>query len=173
MGTFKKYGKRSRALAPTSELSRRFLEKLAQMTGCPEQAVLVELWRNWPVVMGEEIAAFCLPLGHRDHRLEVGCEDSMAMQELQYYRQEIMERANSFMEEAYFTDIKVELVLNQKPLWADEAPEVSQPARPLGNAVGTYLKDMDPDSPIARCYRAYCRRSGRADEAGQNGQPLE
>ncbi|MDO5536649.1 MAG: DUF721 domain-containing protein [Desulfovibrionaceae bacterium] len=160
MRTFKKFNKRSRTLTPSGELTRRFLERLAQMVKCPEQIVLVELWRNWPVVMGEDISAFCLPLGHKDDRLEIGCEDTMAMQELQYLRGEVLDRANSFMEKEFFRDLKIHLILDQKPLWQAGGDSVySKPPEPAGgNCEGTWLDSMDPDSPVARAYRAYCRR---------------
>ncbi len=157
---FRNFNRRTRVLTPSSELTRRFLDKLAALVGCPEQGVLVELWRNWPLVMGEEIAALCLPLGHREHRLEVGCEDSMALQELSYLRPEIVERANSFMEKEYFTDVKVTLVLDRKALW-EQGRAQARPAAPApvqGTCEGTYLDEMDPDSPVARAYRAFCVR---------------
>ncbi len=154
---------RTRVLTPSGELTRRFLNRLAALVGCPEQGLLVELWRNWSVVMGEEIASICLPLGHKEHRLEVGCEDSMALQELSYLRMEIMDRVNSFMEQAYFTDVKITLVLDRKALW--EQGRVGQPVAPAPPPVepaceGTYLSEMDPDSPVARAYRAFCARRG-------------
>lgn len=159
MRTFKKFNKRNRTLQHSGELSRRFLEKLSQMTGCPEQTVLVELWRNWHVVMGEEIAMLCLPLGHKGDRLEVGCEDSMAMQELQYQSQEIVSRANSFMEKPFFSQVKISLVLDKPPLWSESENEPARDEQWERCAEGIYLKDMDPDSAIARCYRAYCKKS--------------
>lgn len=156
-----KFNRRSRTLTPSSELTRQFLTRLANMVGCPEQAVLVELWRNWPVIMGEEIGDFCLPLGHKGKRLEVGCEDSMAMQELQFRHDEILERANSFMESDFFNDLKISLVLGRKTLWQTGNQELAEAKKPNlypGAAVGTWLDTMDPESPIARCYRAYCRK---------------
>ncbi len=166
MRNSKRASKRSRRLTASGELTRRFLDRLAELVGCPEQRVLVELWRNWPLVMGEGIAAISLPLGHRDHRLEVGCEDSMAMQELSYLRAELLERANSFMESQYFSDVKITLVLDRQALWQPDAADTTSP-EPVpfeGTCLGTYLDEMDPDSPIARCYRSFCVR--RKEQAG-------
>lgn len=152
--------RRLRTAKEASELVRQYLARLADKVGCPEQVRLVELWRNWPVVMGEEIAELGLPIGHKDRRLDVGTDDSMALQELTYLRDEIIGRANAFMEEEFFNDVRVTLVLNKKPLSPGFAtPVVAEPA-PVPevprHATGRWLHLMDPNSPIARCYRAYC-----------------
>lgn len=156
---------RKRCTERVETLAQRFLESLSAMAGCPEQFRLVELWRNWHVVMGEEISSLCLPLGHREHRLELGTEDSMAMQELLYLEYEIVNRANAFLETPFFNDVKVTLIGERRGLagaydepvarpWAVQLPRMAR---------GTCLQEMDPDSAIARCYRAYCR----TEEDGQ------
>ena len=48
---------RKRRTERVETLAQRFLESLSAMAGCPEQFRLVELWRNWHVVMGEEISS--------------------------------------------------------------------------------------------------------------------
>ena len=159
MCAYYRYQKRTRRLTAAAELSQRFLEKLSAMVGCPEQVHLVELWRNWPVVMGEYIASLGLPLGHRSRRLEVGTEDSMAMQELSYYRTEIVERANAFMEKPFFTDVKFVIIANKKSLYLDiNMQEEKKTVEVIEKkATGKWLHLMDPDSAIARCYKAYCK----------------
>ncbi len=155
---------RRRGQALASELAGRLLARLAERAGRPEQPRLVELWRNWRVVMGEELSALALPLGHSGRRLEVGCEDGAAMQELSYLRGEILERANAFMEEDFFRELRLSLALDRRAL--DKSPlgeEVRPPARPQERALeraasGVWLPSMDPESPVARCYRAWCAK---------------
>ncbi len=159
MCAYYRYQKRTRRLTAAAELSQRFLQKLSARVGCPEQVHLVELWRNWPVVMGEYIASLGVPLGHRDRRLEVGTEDSMAMQELSYYRTEIIERANAFMEKPFFADVKFLLVANNKSLYSHNNVQEEKRYAPVveKKATGKWLHLMDPNSAIARCYKAYCK----------------
>ena len=156
---------RKRCTERVETLAQRFLESLSAMAGCPEQFRLVELWRNWHVVMGEEISSLCLPLGHREHRLELGTEDSMAMQELLYLEHEIVNRANAFLETPFFNDVKVTLIGERRGLAGAYGEPVARPrAVQLPRmARGTCLQEMDTDSAIARCYRAYCR----TEEDGQ------
>lgn len=155
----KKKSTRRRSTESAETLAQNFLQKLSARAGCPEQFRLVELWRNWRVVMGEEISSLCLPLGHREHRLDLGTEDSMAMQELLYLEHEIVQRANAFLESPFFNDVKVTLLGERSGL--AEEPDRAVVTRKTPQlprmATGRYLQDMDPDSAIARCYRAYCR----------------
>lgn len=153
---------RKRRTEHAEELAQRYLQSMSARAGCPEQLRLVELWRNWHLVMGEEISSLCVPAGHKQRRLEVAAEDSMAMQELMYLGHEMVHRANAFMEEAFFEDVKVTLAAGRKGLAAtsrqEEDPVPSQrfvPAR----ATGKLLDTMDPDSPVARCYKAWSSRS--------------
>ena len=39
--------------------------------------MLTQLWKNWDIVMGPDIAALAHPLGHRGNILLVGGEDSL------------------------------------------------------------------------------------------------
>ena len=159
MSFSKRKSARKRRTESVETLAQRFLESLSAMAGCPEQFKLVELWRNWQVVMGEEISSLCLPLGHREHRLDLGTEDSMAMQELLYMEHEIVQRANAFLETPFFNDVKVTLLGERSGLAGVHGERETRPRAPQlpRMAKGTWLKEMDPDSAIARCYRAYCR----------------
>lgn len=167
MNYFETFKLRQRKPGDAGALASRFLESLSLLVGRPEQFRLVQLWRNWSIVMGEEISSLCLPLGHRARRLDVGTEDSMAMQELLYLKEEIRLRANSFMEEDFFAEVKLELVAERKGLAA--APQGANGVRNDGwnggrlarhevplHATGVYLADMPEDDPVARCYRAWC-----------------
>ncbi|MDR2055250.1 MAG: DUF721 domain-containing protein [Desulfovibrio sp.] len=75
----------------------------------PEHARLIQLWKNWSMVMGPELVPLALPLGARRNLLLVGAPDSIAIQELHLLNAEILERANAFMECPFFTAVNVSL----------------------------------------------------------------
>lgn len=91
----------------------------------------------------------------------------MAMQELSLQSGEILERVNAFMDEGFFTEVKVSLSLGKNPLDSAAAVPVAR-VRPLperGPAPsGQYLGDMDAHSAVARCYALFARKPLR----GQN-----
>ena len=124
-----------------------------------EQMRLVHLWECWPYVLGDDLASVALPLGHRHSTLLIGCEDTMLLQEIRFQQDEILDRVNAFMAGPFFTDMKVSLLLGKRVLQG-------QAARPSDNrktaiapvvpeATGRYLGDMDPASPVARCYALF------------------
>jgi len=122
----------------------------------PEQTLLGQLWQNWDIVMGPDIAPVAHPLGHRNGILLIGGDDSCAMQELSYAVPEILERANAFMDEEFFHKVELHLLMGKDSLQRvdiTQAPELPAPPRPprLGKA------QLPPDSPIAQAYAAYVR----------------
>ncbi len=150
--------------SPTRQdgLAGRIIEKLAQDSGQEVQFRLVELWNNWKIVMGP-LAGLAVPLGHRGKKLVIAAEDNMAQQELTFCTDEILARANSFLEEPYFTECQVKLRLGQKDLLnREEAPCIRPPGKAA--ASGVWLSEMDPGSPVARCYRAF---AARGKDSGQ------
>ncbi len=123
------------------------------------QTQLEQLWKNWSMVMGPDLAPLAHPLGHRDGLLLVGGEDHFILQELTYAAPEMLERANAFMDEAFFHKVELHLLFGKTPLnltTATQAPPPPPPQRPprLG---GLRLR---PDSPVAACYAAYVRCFG-------------
>lgn len=135
------------------------LQSFLKSRDLSRQAHLVRLWENWDMVMGPDIAPLAYPMGHRKTILQVGAEDNMAQQDLMFMTPEILERANGFMDEPYFERVEVHLVMGRKPL--DQLrPVLRNPYRPplppRPAHLGT-LHDMDPESPVARCYAKYVR----------------
>ena len=123
----------------------------------PDKVRLARLWWNWGMVMGPELAPLAWPLGECKRVLLVGGEDSMVMQELVMLRDEILERANAFMDERFFTDVHVSLSLGKRPLDGLTSPIVRRRARKiLPKLDGSALRGVNPDSPAARCYAAFC-----------------
>ena len=141
-------GKRS---GKTSALSDGLEGWLTAHGMAPGHYMLTQLWKNWEVVMGPDIAALAHPLGHRKDILLVGGDDSCALQELSYAVPEILERVNAFMDEDYFHKVELHLLLGKDSLQRvdiTQPPALPDPPRPprLGK-----LK-LPPDSPIAACY---------------------
>jgi len=122
----------------------------------PQQTLLSQLWRNWNIVMGPDIAPIAHPLGHRNGILLIGGEDSCALQELSYAVPEILERVNAFMDEEFFLKVELHLLMGKDSLQRVDITEVPEPPRPqrpsrLGKA------QLPADSPLASAYAAYIR----------------
>lgn len=130
--------------------------------GGPERAQIVQLWRNWDMVMGPDIGPLAIPLGSRKRILLIGGEDNMAMQELTYQVPDILERVNAFMDSEHFERVELHLLLgraalNLHRLNGQPVPRASRPLPPKPEHLGSLRDTLDPDSPIGRCYAAYLR----------------
>ena len=100
------------------------------------RARLQQLWLNWGMVMGPELAPLARPMGHHRDVLLIGAEDAMLAQELHLMAGEMLERVNAVMEQP--------------------SPRL-RPPEPLC-ADGVYLEAMDPASPVARAYARFTRQ---------------
>lgn len=117
---------------------------------------LTQLWNNWSMVMGAALAPVAHPLGHREGILLVGAEDHFLMQELSYCVPEILERVNAFMDEPFFQKVELHLLGDRIPL--DEIrPTTLLPLPPPERPKALGELQLDPDSPIGRCYAAYIK----------------
>lgn len=133
------------------------LRLLLYRLGGQEQGKLVGLWKDWDRIMGEDLAALCRPLGHKDRVLNLGADDSMALQEISLQGPEILERANLHMGSEYFTEIRVQLRQGGTDLSAAsgrvvKTPTLAERAPFDGPPIGAHLGKLSPDSPITRCY---------------------
>ena len=135
------------------------LEKVFISLGAsPEQAKLSRLWRSWDAVLGPDLAPLARPLGHHDDRLLIGAEDAVLLQELYYMGPEIVRRVNEFLQEDFFTAVKVSLMLDHQDL---DAPSpvlersAGRPQEELPAPSGASLGLMDPESAVARCYARF------------------
>lgn len=118
---------------------------------------LVQLWNRWDTVMGPEVAGMARPLGRRGRTLLLLAEDSMVAQELTFFAPQMIQRANAFLGEEYFDKVRFELLNGRVPLDGyrpDSAPRKSSPP-PKPENLGEILDELDEDSPVGRCYRAY------------------
>jgi len=124
----------------------------------PKNAQIIQLWRNWPMVMGRFLSPVAKPLGCRGKTLIVGAEDNLILQDLNMCSKEILERTNAFMGEDCFERVEFRLCLNKTPLNLVKIPELENlpppnlPPRP--DKAGFFL---DPNSPIGLCHQAYLR----------------
>ena len=170
MAVFRKRQKDSQPVHAT-EVMASVMAGLGAAPGQGEtRARLRQLWLNWGMVMGPDLAPLARPLGHHRDVLLIGAEDAMLAQELHLMAGEMLERVNAFMEQPFFSSIKVSLLMGKsgldkaatrKAANADKpAPRLRAP-EPLC-ADGVYLEAMDPTSPVARAYARFVRqRSGR------------
>lgn len=150
---------RQRKIRSSNDAARLLLERI----GGREQGRLVQLWRNWSMVMGPDLAGLAIPLGSRKRVLIVGGEDNMAMQELTYQIPEMLERANAFMDAEHFDKIELRLLLGREALdtlIADADVPTGprpKPLPPRPKRLGELLGQFDPESPVGRCYATYVR----------------
>ena len=125
------------------------------------RARLQQLWLNWGMVMGPDLAPLARPMGHHRDVLLIGAEDAMLAQELHLMAGEMLERVNAFMEQPFFSAIKVSLLMGKagldKTAVRTAAPaRAAMPSRPEPpKAHGLYLEAMDPTSPVARAYARF------------------
>ena len=129
----------------------------------PQQAMLEQLWRNWEVVMGPDLANVAHPVGHRNGILLIGGDDPCAMQELSYAVPEILERVNAFMDEEFFHKVELHLLMGRRhSLRRVDITEVPPPPPPPRPPRLGALK-LPPDSPLAAAYEAYVRMFNEKD----------
>lgn len=118
---------------------------------------LVRLWRNWGTVLPPEIAKLARPLGHRGTTLLLTSDDPVVTQELSYFSDEILSRVNGFLGQEVFDKVRFELLEGRVPL--DGKPERAKaptgPLREKPSNLGAILEEMDQDTPLGKCYRAY------------------
>lgn len=132
----------------------RFLDKLDTTGGY----ALVRLWRAWDDIMGE-MARFAKPLGHRRSTIILAADDPIVMQEAQYLAPMLLGKINDFLGEEVFDKVVFELLNGRIPLDGAIRPEAPEPPRKLKKPsnLGELKEELDPDSPVGKCYRAYRR----------------
>ncbi|QGY40412.1 DUF721 domain-containing protein [Pseudodesulfovibrio cashew] len=153
---YRHYTKKGRAnrVVSTRDALPRFLDKLDTTGGM----ALIRLWEAWGDLMGE-MASVARPLGHRGRRLILAAEDPMVMQEAQFLAPMILEIVNGFLGQEIFDKVVFELLNGRTPLDGAIRREAPEPPRKLKKPekLGGLDEDLDPDSPLGRCYRAYRR----------------
>ncbi|MDL2285155.1 DUF721 domain-containing protein [Desulfovibrio sp. OttesenSCG-928-F07] len=123
-----------------------------------ENFYLHNLWDNWPMVMGEELYRIALPLGAKDGVLTIGAEDNMLLHELSFFVPQMLARANAFMNEPYFKQIRLELLQNRKPLYprtTNHTTNAHAYERPKPKELGALMNKIDPESAVGQAYISY------------------
>lgn len=153
----------SRALQPSPKRERRprstaeAVSALFQQLGGQDQGRLTALWKNWDSIMDDTVRSLGYPLGHKDSALLIGADDNMAVQELSLLSADILERANAFMGQPFFTRVRVTLTQGRPDLTRPRAPAQPPQQEPERHfpRLGRLLGKLDPDSPVTRCYEAF------------------
>jgi predicted nucleic acid-binding Zn ribbon protein len=110
-------------LKKIDELLSSFLRKKEAKTPFK----LVEIWRRWPQVVGEDIAELAKPVGHKGTTLILVVEDSLLMQEMSYYAPALLEQVNAAMGMPFFDKVQFELKNTQ--ICLDKAQKRAQKSR--------------------------------------------
>lgn len=136
-------------------------EALDRVLGGPEAALelaIARMWRHWPEILGPEISEMIRPLGHRKETMVLGATNSMVMQEFSFFAQDILDKANAFLGNAYFREVRIELMAGRPALDESLLPPIPpRPRPPRPDVLGNLLPCMDPSSPVTSCYRAYVK----------------
>ncbi|MDD3313674.1 DUF721 domain-containing protein [Pseudodesulfovibrio sp.] len=148
---FNRAGRMSRTVRLGNTLPR-FLDRLDTTGGM----ALVRLWNHWGELMGE-MAALARPLGHRRRTLILAAGDPMVMQEAQFLAPMILARVTEFLGEEVFDKVTFELLNGRTPLDGAIRLEAPEPPRKLKKPEKLGELELDPDSPLGKCYRAYRR----------------
>ncbi len=122
-----------------------------------EKLHMAQVWANWAQIMGPVLNTLARPLGCRENTLILGAEDSVVMQELRFYTQDILERIESFLGRCPFDKVRLELLNDRTSLdmvglehtWQVPGPEhmIFEPETPE--------LELDPSTPVGSCYQAY------------------
>ncbi|MGM0760530.1 MAG: DUF721 domain-containing protein [Thermodesulfobacteriota bacterium] len=132
------------------------LQTYFRARGAGSELDIARLWQHWPAIVGPNLSDIAKPLGRRKGQLLIGVSDSLAMQELRFYADEILDRIGQYLGHQPFDKVAVELIKGRACLdgvqiensWIVPEPQVPSP---LGE-IGTYLPE---GSAIRSCYEAY------------------
>lgn len=152
------YNKRILRMSSIKEQIETFLLDLSSGS---EEKLLVELWRNWSMVMGPYLEGIAYPLGRREKTLIVGGEDTMALQELAYMKEELLERVNAFMDRTFFDKVDLQLCMGRQLVYKKQVSQRNIPRKlKIPRQHAAEQSDslvLDSNSPISRCYKTYLR----------------
>lgn len=129
---------------------------------------LSRLWKAWPELVGPQLAEMARPLGHRRRSLILGGEDPIVLQELSFFAQEFLDKANAFLGEDFFDKVLFELIHGRASL-DGERVSAGAPPRPKLTKIQNLGKldyISESESALGRCYRAYVRLMAVPDRSG-------
>ena len=120
---------------------------------------LAQMWSNWSEIVGsEELADLIRPLGHRQRTLILGAEDSITIQEMNFFVPQLLDKVNDFLGQPFFDKIRFELLKGRTPL--NQSVLVSTKYRrrcslKKPQSLGKLLDKLPKDSPVYKCYKKY------------------
>jgi hypothetical protein len=130
---------------------------------------LAAMWKNWPEIVGADVAKLAKPLGRSKTTLLLGVEDAIAMQEVSFYAQHILRTVNASLGDFFFDKVRLDLIGTRTSLDAvtGTAPSccgsrygvVSSPLTVAGvmpDKLGK-VHGFCGMPTLERCYRAYVR----------------
>lgn len=155
---FLEYNKRTLRM---SSIKEQIETVLLNLNSGSEEKLLVELWRNWRMVMGPYLEGIAYPLGRREKTLIVGGEDTMALQELAFMKEELLERVNAFMDRTFFDKVDLQLCMGRQLVYKKQISQENMPKKlKIPKQHAAEQSDslvLDSNSPISRCYKVYLR----------------
>ena len=158
---------------------RRLAESIDRFVADKEAAgrrAFVEVCRRWESIVGPETATLVRPLGHRRRDLLLGADDPVAMQEMVFAAPEILSLVNAALGQEVFDRVRFDLLGERVSLDAQRAvpPRFSSPATRRPEHLGGLLGELDPTTPVGRCYAKYvayfdgaARQSAKARPRGR------
>ncbi|MCF8039497.1 MAG: DUF721 domain-containing protein [Desulfohalobiaceae bacterium] len=134
-------------------ISRRNISREFQIAG---------IWKNWSHIVGPRLIELARPLGKRKKTLVIGVENSLAMQELVFYSEQILEQVEEYLGWQPFDKISFELLHNSTSLDQLSLGNDYQ-ARPvkIPDSIGGLKGRLPEESAVGSCYRAYLRLLGK------------
>ena len=120
---------------------------------------LAQMWSNWAEIVGsDELADMIKPLGHRQRTLILGAEDSIVIQEMNFFVPQLLDKVNDFLGQSFFDKIRFELLKGRTPL-SQRQELFSAPAKKnylkKPQSLGKLLDKLPKDSPVYNCYKKY------------------
>lgn len=117
----------------------------------------VEACRRWREIVGPVTAELVRPLGHRRRELLLGADDPVAMQEMVFAAPQIVSQINAALGHDAFDRVRFDLLGNRTSLDAARAepPRFATPAVTRPDHLGNLAGQLDPSSPVGRCYAKY------------------
>lgn len=136
-----------------SNIFKKFLEKKDK----DNKLTYIILWKNWNKILGEPVSNMAKPLGVRKNKLIIGVEDSILMQELVFYQEDILNKINHFLGNQIFDKIIFKLLEEKAPLdKIFQNKEIKKDTRiQLPEKIGSLLDKIPNKSPVFKAYNKY------------------
>ncbi len=126
--------------------------------GRGEKLKLITLWKNWNKIMGDGLCKMAKPIGTKGRTLIIGVEDSILMQELSFFSDNILEKIEQFLGYQPFDKIMYKLLEDRTSLDGMFVEVKKTPYIPKLPVLSGRLKDKIPkESPVYRAYMSYLK----------------